>query len=115
MHGVFCYLEAMGLERRRAAALILPLVLIELAFFMANILKIVDGGWLPLAIAASVGLVIATWIRGARLVQKEFRKNEAELDWLIKSSRQSLPFRVSGTAVFLTPDVNSAPIRSCIT
>ena len=93
----------------RAAALILPLVLIELAFFMANILKIVDGGWLPLAIAASVGLVMATWIRGARLVQKEFRKNEAELDWLIKKLEAKPPFRVSGTAVFLTPDVNSAP------
>ena len=93
----------------RAAALILPLVLIELAFFMANILKIVEGGWLPLAIAGCVGLVMATWIRGARLVQKEFRKNEAELDWLIKKLEAKPPLRVSGTAVFLTPDVNSAP------
>ena len=47
--------------------------------------------------------------RGARLVQKEFRKNEAELDWLIKKLEAKPPFRVSGTAVFLTPDVNSAP------
>jgi KUP system potassium uptake protein len=69
----------------------------------------VEGGWLPLAIAAGVGLVMATWIRGARLVQKEFRKNEAELDWLIKKLEAKPPFRVSGTAVFLTPDVNSAP------
>jgi len=93
----------------RAAALILPLLLVELAFFMANILKIVDGGWLPLAIAAGVGLVMVTWITGARIVAKQFRKSEAELDWLIKKLEAKPPFRVSGTAVFLTPDVNSAP------
>ena len=47
--------------------------------------------------------------QGGTLVQKEFRKNEAELDWLIKKLEAKPPFRVSGTAVFLTPDVNSAP------
>ena len=76
---------------------------------MANMLKVVDGGWLPLAIAASVGLTMATWLRGSRILQRRTRKTEADLDWLIRKLEAKPPHRVPGTAVFLTSDINSAP------
>jgi KUP system potassium uptake protein len=72
-------------------------------------LKVVEGGWLPLAIAASVGLIMTTWIKGSQILQRNFRKNEAELDWLVRKLEAKPPHRVPGTAVFLSTDVNAAP------
>ncbi|MFX5949031.1 KUP/HAK/KT family potassium transporter, partial [Acinetobacter baumannii] len=52
--------------RWRAAAIIAPVLVLDLLFFGANILRVVEGGWVPLVVAASIGLVISTWIRGKR-------------------------------------------------
>ena len=105
----FIIFKLWGWSLWKAAALIAPLLLIEQAFFVANMLKVVDGGWLPLAIAASVGLTMATWLRGSRILQRRTRKTEADLDWLIRKLEAKPPHRVPGTAVFLTSDINSAP------
>ena len=99
-----------GWSIEKAAALILPLLFIELSFFLANMLKVVQGGWLPLAIAACVSLAMTTWIRGFHIVRNQFRENEAELDWLVRKLEAKPPHRVPGTAVFLSPNVNAAPI-----
>jgi KUP system potassium uptake protein len=93
----------------RTALLIVPLVLIEQVFFFANALKIMDGGWFPLAIAAGIGIVMQTWVRGSRVLTKATRKNEAELDWLVRKLEAKPPHRVPGTAMFLTGDPDSAP------
>jgi len=93
----------------KAAALMVPLMLIEQVFFFANALKIPDGGWFPLVIAALVGILVQTWMRGSRVLTKATRKNEAELDWLVRKLEAKPPHRVPGTAVFLTGDPESAP------
>ena len=93
----------------KTAALIVPLMLIEQVFFFANALKIPDGGWFPLAIAAFIGVLIQSWMRGSRVLTKATRKNEAELDWLVRKLEAKPPHRVPGTAVFLTGDPESAP------
>ena len=93
----------------KVAATILPLLLIELAFFIANITKVVEGGWLPLAIAASVGLAMLTWVRGNAILQRALRRDGADLDWLVRKLEAKPPSRVPGTAVFLSADVNSTP------
>ena len=93
----------------KAAAMMVPLFLIEQAFLTANILKIPEGGWLPLTIAAMIGLAVWTWVRGAKSLVRATRKNEAELDWLVRKLDAKPPHRVPGTAVFLTADPNSAP------
>jgi KUP system potassium uptake protein len=93
----------------KTAALIVPLIIIEQIFFFANALKIPEGGWFPLAIAAFIGIVMHTWLRGSRVLSKATRKNEAELDWLIRKLEAKPPHRVPGTAVFLTGDPESAP------
>jgi KUP system potassium uptake protein len=93
----------------QAFALIVPLLIIEQAFFAANALKIFEGGWFPLAIASLVGLVIGTWVRGARLLAKQTRKSETDLDWLVRKLAAKPPHKVSGTAVFLTGDATAAP------
>ncbi len=89
--------------------LIVPLILIEQVFFFANALKIMDGGWFPLAIAACIGIVMQTWVKGTRVLSKATRKNEAELGWLVRKLDAKPPHRVPGTAMFLTGDPDSAP------
>jgi len=93
----------------KVAALMVPLLLIEQAFLAANILKIPEGGWMPLLVAGTISLVVLTWVRGSRSLAKATRKNEAELEWLVRKLDAKPPHRVPGTAVFLTGDPNSAP------
>jgi KUP system potassium uptake protein len=89
--------------------LIVPLLLVEQAFFTANMLKVFEGAWVPLLMAACVGLVMVTWVRGSRLLTKQNRRNEADLDWLMRKLEAKPPNRVPGTAVFFTADPNAAP------
>ncbi len=93
----------------KAALLIVPILQIEQAFLAANALKIHDGGWLPLAIAVVITLMVLTWVRGSASLMKATRKNEADLDWLVRKLDAKPPHRVPGTAVFLTGDPTSAP------
>jgi KUP system potassium uptake protein len=93
----------------KALALMLPLGLIEQAFFTANMLKVLEGGWLPILLASSMALMMATWVRGYGILSKHSRKNEADLDWLVRKLEAKPPVRVPGTAVFLSGDVNAAP------
>lgn len=93
----------------RAAALIVPFLLVEQVFFAANALKLFEGGWVPITIAAGIALVMVTWLRGTRILAKLTKRNEAELDWLVRKLEAKPPHRVPGTAVFLTGDPTSAP------
>jgi KUP system potassium uptake protein len=93
----------------KVAALMVPLLLIEQAFLAANVMKIPEGGWMPLLVAAAISLLVLTWVRGSRTLAKATRKNEADLEWLVRKLDAKPPHRVPGTAVFLTGDPNSAP------
>jgi KUP system potassium uptake protein len=93
----------------KAAAMMVPLLLIEQAFLTANLLKIPEGGWLPLTVAAVIGVAVWTWVRGTKTLARATRKDEAELDWLVRKLDAKPPHRVPGTAVFLTADPDSAP------
>jgi KUP system potassium uptake protein len=92
-----------------AAALMVPFLFIDLTFLSANLLKIVEGGWVPLALGAVVMAVMYTWRRGSRLLFEKTRRSEMPLESLVKSLEKKPPVRVSGTAVFLTSDPVSAP------
>jgi KUP system potassium uptake protein len=92
-----------------AAALIIPFILIDLTFFSANMLKVVEGGWVPLALGGVVMLAMYTWRRGSRLLFEKTRRLETPLDDLVRMLERKPPQRVPGTAVFLTSDPKSAP------
>jgi KUP system potassium uptake protein len=93
----------------KAALTILPLALIEQAFLTANMVKVLDGGWFPIMIAVVTATIMLTWYKGSGVLAKETRKNEADLDWLIRKLESKPPHRVPGTAVFLTSDPTAAP------
>jgi KUP system potassium uptake protein len=92
-----------------AAALIAPFLFLDLTFLSANLLKVVEGGWVPLALGAVVMLLMYTWRRGSRLLFEKSRKLEFPLADLVAMLEKRPPQRVPGTAVFLTSDPISAP------
>jgi len=80
----------------------------DLAFFIANALKIPEGGWLPLIVAAFIFYTITTWRRGRRFVANEMREGSLPLRQFLERMERS-PDRVAGTAVFLTSDASMTP------
>jgi len=93
----------------KAALLMAPLSLIEQVFFAANMTKVAEGGWLPLLMAGVIALMIATWMRGTKVLAKETRHAQADIEWLVGKLKAKPPHRVAGTAVFLTADPLAAP------
>jgi KUP system potassium uptake protein len=92
-----------------ALALMLPFLFIDFTFLSANLFKIVEGGWMPLALGTLVMAVMYTWRRGSRLLFEKTRRLETPLESLVQSLEKKPPARVPGTAVFLTSDPVSAP------
>src|ERR1700736_2696638 len=92
-----------------AAALIAPFLFLDLTFLAANLLKVLEGGWVPLALGSVVMLLMYTWRHGSRLLFEKSRKLEFPLADLVAMLEKRPPQRVSGTAVFLTSDPVSAP------
>ncbi|NOJ48473.1 potassium transporter Kup [Bradyrhizobium archetypum] len=92
-----------------AAAVILPFVVVDMSFFIANLLKLLEGAWVPLLFGAAVAVMIWTWRRGAAILVIKTRRIEVPLADLIKSLEKRPPHIVKGTAVFLTSDPSFVP------
>ncbi len=85
----------------RAAALIAVFLVVDLAFFGANLFKIPDGGWVPLLIAALVFALMSTWRRGRDLVHDRLRGVAVSMVAFRDSLAHDPPTRIPGTVVFL--------------
>jgi KUP system potassium uptake protein len=85
---------------------------IEVTFFAANLTKIVHGGWLPLAIAAIVFVVLTTWRRGREIVSANRAKEEGPLRDFVDdlAARKVKVQRVPGTAVYLNAHPQTTPL-----
>ncbi len=94
----------------KSIAFIAPFLALDLIFFGANILRVVDGGWVPLMVGAIVCLIISIWVRGKRLITEKENTGGMPLLQLAKSlSSSSSMLRVDGTAVYLTSNSDIAP------
>ena len=82
---------------------------IDAAFFIANLYKVVDGGWVPLTLGATMYILMWTWSRGSIILLARTHRDSIPMLDLIKMLERSKPVRVQGTAVFLTNDPTSAP------
>jgi KUP system potassium uptake protein len=92
-----------------AAAVIVPFVVVDMTFFAANLLKLLEGAWVPLLFGFAMAGMIWTWRRGAAILILKTRRIEVPLDDLIKSLEKRPPHIVKGTAVFLTSDPSFVP------
>lgn len=93
----------------KSLLVIVPFLTIDLIFFGANILRVVDGGWVPLAVGALICLIIWIWVRGKRLIDSRENAGAMTLAELGKSLAKGRVARVVGTAVYLTANPEGVP------
>jgi len=96
-------------RRAIAIAVVVPLMMIDLAFLSSNALKIPEGGWFPLLIGGIVFTMLTTWKRGRAILLERLAEDTMPLDIFIESIAASPPIRVPGTAVFLASAANRVP------
>ena len=84
-------------------------LLIDLAFFSSNLLKVAHGGWFPLVMAVLLFTVMWTWRRGRRVVSVRQAEEGMAVEPFMKRLEETQPHRVSGTAVFLTGSTENIP------
>jgi KUP system potassium uptake protein len=98
-----------GWNRIATLALFAVFLIVDLAFFSANMLKVADGGWAPLLIGAVTFLVMSTWTKGRKALIARRSEDSLPLDLFLAGIRPGHPERVRGTAVFLTADLDKVP------
>ncbi|HEX9174210.1 MAG TPA: potassium transporter Kup [Telluria sp.] len=84
-------------------------LVIDIALFSANTLKILHGGWFPLVLGTVAVVVMLTWQQGRTLVQKNLRQHLVPLDDFLNSLFTGEPTRVGGTAVFFRAEGDGVP------
>jgi KUP system potassium uptake protein len=82
---------------------------VDFAFWASNLLKLFDGGWFPLVIAAAIFTLMTTWKEGRALLNEKLRADAMELKSFLDAIFISPPARVEGTAVFLTAEAGTVP------
>ena len=93
----------------RAMGLFAVFLAVELTFLFANVLKIPDGGWFPLAAGSIVFLLMSTWKRGGQMLTERTSGEAIELESFIDALLVSMPSRVPGNAVFMTSNNERVP------
>ncbi|MBQ8106864.1 MAG: potassium transporter Kup [Afipia sp.] len=110
--GLMCFVVIWKLWNWRAAtaaALIVPLVIVDLTFLTANLLKLLQGAWVPVLFGILMAGLVWTWRRGTVILINKTRRTEVPLADLIKSLEKRPPHIVKGTAIFLTSDPAYVP------
>jgi len=92
-----------------ALALVCAFLSIDVSFFVANLSKVFDGGWVPLMIAAAMFVAMWTWSRGSAILASKTHRDSIPMVDVIRMLEKSKPVRVPGTAIFLTSDPSVAP------
>lgn len=94
----------------RAGSLTAGFLIIDLAFFSSNALKIMHGGWVPIAIGLAIFTLMTTWYSGRRIVLELLARGSLPIEMFLNSVADHKPVRVPGTAVFMTSDPDGAPL-----
>ena len=94
----------------RALPLVGLFLVVDLLFFSANLLKIPQGGWFPIAVAVVLSLVMATWKSGRRLLAHEISGRMLPMPMLLDDIARRRPPRVPGVAVFLASNPKGVPL-----
>jgi KUP system potassium uptake protein len=99
-----------GWSPLRALLLMGAFLVIDLAFFGANMIKVAHGGWFPLLVAAAIFTLMTTWRRGRRILTDRIREEAMADHAFVTSILRHPPPRVSGTAVFMDRTVDGIPL-----
>ncbi len=93
----------------RTGILVAVFLTIDLSFFSANVLKIPDGGWVPLLMALVIFTLMLTWKSGRSMLYTRLKSEAMDILPFIEAIGAHPPARVAGTALFMTPNPDGVP------
>jgi KUP system potassium uptake protein len=96
-------------SRGRAGLVLAMFLSFDLSFLIANVNKIESGGWFPLAVAAVVFTIMTTWRRGRAELARQMTAGMMPIDLFMQDLALTQPYRVQGTAVFMTSAAGGIP------
>ncbi len=102
--------EIWGWSALAAGSLSAAFLVLDTAYFGANVVKIPHGGWFPLVVAGLIYLLMATWKRGRYILAEKLREEALPLEDFVRNIQPGSPTRVPGTAVFLTTNPAGTPV-----
>ncbi len=91
-----------------AAPVVLLFLIVDGAYFAANLTKVPEGGWFPLAVGFVAFLLLTTWARGRKLMREKMSEHALPLEIFAKSAKNST-LRVPGTAIFMASSSSGVP------
>ncbi|MCC6953734.1 MAG: KUP/HAK/KT family potassium transporter, partial [Deltaproteobacteria bacterium] len=94
---------------RKAFAVSTVFIVIDLAFVYSNMLKVLHGGWVPLAIGGMLFIVMSTWLRGREILAERLAENSLSLKDFFADLESENIQRVPGTAIFMARDIRQTP------
>lgn len=92
----------------KAAPLIAIFIVVDMAYFGANLIKVPYGGWVPLVIGLIIFTLLTTWARGRSLMRASMAEGALPIEIFVKSAKNSAA-RVPGTAIFMASSPNGVP------
>jgi len=85
-------------------------LVVDTAFFSANLVKVAQGGWIPLAVGAAVMLLMSTWWKGRGILTQRLGEESLPLEIFLKRQAEHPATKVPGTAVFMTGNADMVPV-----
>ena len=98
-----------GWSKLRTGMLVALFLVVDVAFFSANVLKIPDGGWVPLVIGIFIFTLMLTWKTGRNMLYSMLKNEAMAIEPFIEAVGAHPPLRVNGTAIFMTPNLDGVP------
>jgi KUP system potassium uptake protein len=101
--------ERWGWPRLAAYPLTILFLVVDVSFFLANVVKVEEGGWFPLAAGLAVFALMSTWKKGRAALAGMLRDSGLPLELFMQEMERHPPHRVPGTAVFMTSNASGVP------
>ena len=101
--------ERFGWSRTAVLAFVLPFLIIDLAFFGANAIKITDGGWFPIVVGIVIFTLMTTWFTGKRVLARRLAEDTIDTDTFVAGLGSQRVHRVRGTAIFMSRHRDGVP------
>lgn len=99
-----------GWSRGKAMALFGLFLFLDVAFFSANLIKVANGGWVPLILGALIYLLMSTWATGRKILAERLKARSIPLSDFVASIQKHPPQRVEGSAIYMSGDPWGVPV-----
>ncbi len=94
----------------KSCLIFIPFMIVDIGFFSANLTKLDDGGWVPLAIAGVILMLMMTWHKGRKILYTKLKERSVSIEEFCQTLLKTPPIRISGTAVYMAGDPWGVPV-----